>query len=246
VQILEQCTETAEVPSALASCHGMLLAGMGSTVRFYDVGKRQLLKKCENALFPHQIVSLQVFGTRFLAGDSRESVLWCFYEASKNAIRIFADEPVQRFVTCVAPLDYNTCAVADKFGTLSIVRLPEDVNEALKADAGGTANYRWCVSLQTNVGAELWQEQLQGAPWKSEEIARLKLSSLATSVHCCSLAGPAGASVVLFTTVHGSVGALAPIQTREEVDFLTRLEALMRVKVELRCFIPCIIINIVV
>jgi splicing factor 3B subunit 3 len=126
---LEQTTDTAEVPSALAACHGLLLAGMGKTVRLYDVGKKQLLKKCENREFPHQIAALTVFGTRFLAGDSREGVLWCFYEASKNAIRIFADEVTPRHVTCLTGVDYNTAAVGDKFGVVSIIRLPEEVKQ---------------------------------------------------------------------------------------------------------------------
>ncbi len=213
--VLEQSTDTAEVPTALATCHGMLLAGMGRIVRLYDVGKKQLLKKCENHNFPHQIVALTVYGTRFLAADSREGVMWCFYEAAKNAIRIFADEVTQRHMSAMAGIDYNTAAAADKFGTVSIVRLGDEVNEALRQDAGG---------------AELWQEQLQGAPWKSEEVARVRLTSLVTSLHCASLAGPASGAVVVATTIHGSVVALAPILSREEVDFLTRLEALMRIR----------------
>ncbi len=214
--VLEQTTEVAEVPTAVAGYQGLLLCGLGRVVRLYDLGRKQFLKKCEHKDFPRQIVSLVVLGTRFVAGDSQESVQWCFYEAAKNAIRLFADEVAPRYVTAVAALDYNTVAAGDKFGTLSLLRLSDEVNEALRLDAGGAA---------------LWQPSLNGAPWKCDEIARLRLSSLVTSLHCAALLGPAAGSdaCVLYTTVAGGVGALVPVVSREEVDFFTKLEAHMRV-----------------
>ncbi len=94
-------------------------------MRLYDAGKKHFLKKCENKAsgktgaffcsskvfpqeFPRQVVSFAVLGTRFLAADSEQSVLWCFFEAAQNAIRVFADETAPRYCTAMAPLDYNT------------------------------------------------------------------------------------------------------------------------------------------
>jgi hypothetical protein len=105
---LEHVTELSEAPSALAGYQGLLLCALGRTVRLYDAGKKHFLKKCENKDFPRQVVSFSVLGTRFLAADSEQSVLWCFFEAAHNAIRVFADETAPRYCTCLAPLDYNT------------------------------------------------------------------------------------------------------------------------------------------
>lgn len=35
------------VPGAVAEYKGRLLAGVGSTLRIYDLGKKKLLRKCE-------------------------------------------------------------------------------------------------------------------------------------------------------------------------------------------------------
>jgi len=37
-----------EVPMALAAFQGHLAAGIGKALRLYELGKKQLLRKCEN------------------------------------------------------------------------------------------------------------------------------------------------------------------------------------------------------
>ena len=34
-----------------------------------------------------------------------------------------------RWVTAACMLDYSTCVIADKFGSVSVIRLPTDTNE---------------------------------------------------------------------------------------------------------------------
>lgn len=41
-------TPVDEVPYALCSYNGRLLAGVGRMLRLYDLGKKKLLRKCEN------------------------------------------------------------------------------------------------------------------------------------------------------------------------------------------------------
>lgn len=41
-------TPVDEVPQALCSYNGRLLAGVGRLLRLYDLGKKKLLRKCEN------------------------------------------------------------------------------------------------------------------------------------------------------------------------------------------------------
>lgn len=45
---------------------------------------------------------------------------------------IFADDAAPRYVTSVLPLDYDTMAVADKFGNVGVLRLPPDVSAQVR------------------------------------------------------------------------------------------------------------------
>lgn len=59
---------------ALCGFKSRLLAGCGSTLRMYELGKKKMLRKCEYKRLPHHIVSLHVSGSRIFVGDSQESV----------------------------------------------------------------------------------------------------------------------------------------------------------------------------
>lgn len=41
-------TETEDVPTALLAYQGRLIAGVGKALRLYEMGKKKLLRKCEN------------------------------------------------------------------------------------------------------------------------------------------------------------------------------------------------------
>ena len=41
-------TETDDVPMALMAFQGRLIAGVGKSLRLYDMGKKKLLRKVEN------------------------------------------------------------------------------------------------------------------------------------------------------------------------------------------------------
>jgi splicing factor 3B subunit 3 len=57
------------IPRALASFQGRLLAGVGNVLRLYDVGKKKLLRKCENRHLPSLIVTIDSMGDRIYVGD---------------------------------------------------------------------------------------------------------------------------------------------------------------------------------
>lgn len=60
-------------------------------------------------------------GPRAYVGDVQDSVFFVRFKPHQNQLSVFADDCMQRFVTATAIVDYNTMAVADKFGTVSIV-----------------------------------------------------------------------------------------------------------------------------
>jgi len=51
VELLHK-TQIEDAPSALCAFQGRLLVGMGKTLRIYDLGKRKMLRKCENKARP--------------------------------------------------------------------------------------------------------------------------------------------------------------------------------------------------
>lgn len=51
-------TEVDEVPSAICGFQGRLLVGVGRMLRLYDMGKKKLLRKCENKVI---IIIYEVF-----------------------------------------------------------------------------------------------------------------------------------------------------------------------------------------
>ena len=55
-------TKVDGIPTALHAFHGRLLAGCGRLLRLYDLGKRKLLRKCENKHIPNMIVGIQSMG----------------------------------------------------------------------------------------------------------------------------------------------------------------------------------------
>lgn len=65
-------TQVEGVPLALCQFQGRLLAGIGPVLRLYDLGKKRLLRKCENKLFPNTIVSINTYRDRIYVGDIQE------------------------------------------------------------------------------------------------------------------------------------------------------------------------------
>lgn len=62
--------------------------------------------------------------------DVQESLFVLRYRRHENQLIIFADDTNQRWVTTSCLLDYDTAALADKFGNVAVVSVR--VNSVLK------------------------------------------------------------------------------------------------------------------
>ncbi|KAG8501489.1 hypothetical protein CXB51_003974 [Gossypium anomalum] len=217
-------TQVEGVPLALCQFQGRLLAGIGSVLRLYDLGKKRLLRKCENKLFPNTIVSIHTYRDRIYVGDIQEinnkydpllqSFHFCKYRRDENQLYIFADDVVPRWLTASYHIDFDTMAGADKFGNVYFVRLPQDVSDEIEEDPTG--------------GKIKWEQgRLNGAPNKVEEIVQFHIGDVVTCLQKASLI-PGGGECVLYGTVMGSLGALLPFTSRDDVDFFSHLEMHMR------------------
>lgn len=207
-------TEIEEVPGALAGFQGRLLAGCGRILRIYDLGKKKLLRKCENKHIPYQIVNIQAMGHRVYASDVQESVFFIRYKRAENQLIIFADDTHPRWVTATTLLDYDTIAIADKFGNMSVQRLPHSVTDDVDEDPTGTKS--------------LWDRGLlSGASQKSENISSFHVGEIIMSLQKATLI-PGGSEALIYSTLSGTVGAFVPFTSREDFDFFQHLEMHMR------------------
>lgn len=207
-------TQVEGVPLALCQFQGRLLAGIGPVLRLYDLGKRRLLRKCENKLFPNTINSIHTYRDRIYVGDLQESFHYCKYRRDENQLYIFADDSVPRWLTASHHVDFDTMAGADKFGNVYFVRLPQDVSDEIEEDPTG--------------GKIKWEQgKLNGAPNKVEEIVQFHVGDVVTCLQKASLI-PGGGECIIFGTVMGSLGALLAFTSREDVDFFSHLEMHLR------------------
>ncbi|CAN6704950.1 unnamed protein product [Malus baccata var. baccata] len=207
-------TQVDGVPLALCQFQGRLLAGIGPVLRLYDLGKKRLLRKCENKLFPNTIVSIQTYRDRIYVGDIQESFHYCKYRRDENQLYIFADDCVPRWLTASFHIDFDTMAGADKFGNVYFVRLPQDVSDEIEEDPTG--------------GRIKWEQgRLNGAPNKVEEIVQYHVGDAVSCLQKASLI-PGGGECIIYGTVMGSLGSLLAFTSRDDVDFFSHLEMYMR------------------
>jgi len=135
LQLLHK-TKVADVPYALCEFKGRLAASVGRLLRIYDLGLRKLLKKCESKSMPTFVASIQVNASRLYVSDMAESVHLFKYNPKANSLMHFADDLVPRYTTAVLPLDYDTVAIADKFGNIAVLRLPPDISDDVDNPTG--------------------------------------------------------------------------------------------------------------
>ncbi|EGG17647.1 CPSF domain-containing protein [Cavenderia fasciculata] len=221
---LVHTTETDLIPHAVGSFQGKLIAGVGNVLRLYELGKKKLLRKCENRKVPNQITSIQSQGDRIVVSDVQESVHFFTYRRSENVLVLFADDTAPRFVTSCVMLDFDTVAIADKFGTIAVVRMPPSSDTDID------------IENELDIGTLTTKSKLalNGAANKLELVASFYVGET-----CCNLTRTSlmvgGSEVIIYTTLGGAIGALIPFSSREEVDFFAQLEMQMRQEKESLC-----------
>jgi len=207
-------TKVDSPPLALLGFQGRLLAGVGNLLRIYDLGMRQLLRKCQTEAVPNLLVGLQTQGSRIVASDVQESVSFIVYKQSDNLLIPFVDDVIPRWTTCATMVDYETVAGGDKFGNLWLLRCPQAASE--EADEEGA-------------GAHMIHERayLGGAPNRTSLIAHFFTQDIPTSIQKTQLVA-GGRDVLVWTGLHGTLGVMVPFVSREDVDFFQTLEGHMR------------------
>lgn len=98
--------------------------------------------KCYPQHIPSLIVDIKARGQRVYVSDVQESLFVLRYRRHENQLIIFADDTNQRWVTNSCLLDYDTAALADKFGNVAVVSM---VIGVVVVSVVGVGDVLWCV-----------------------------------------------------------------------------------------------------
>jgi len=210
-------TPVTEAPLAMAAHANKLLVGLGKFLRVYDLGKRKMLRKCENKNFPTCVKSLLTMGDRIYAGDMCENFFLVKYNAAEKTLDVLADCINPRFLTSSCLVDFDTIASGDKFGNIAVARLPPGVQEDIERDPTG-GNMKLIDRVV---------DQMAGAPHKIHEIVQYHVGEIVTSIKKVPLV-TGGAEVLLYSTIMGGIGIFVPFLTKDDVAFFSHLEMHLR------------------
>ncbi|CAG5958458.1 unnamed protein product [Menidia menidia] len=235
-------TPVEDVPLAIAPFQGRVLVGVGKLLRIYDLGKKKLLRKCENKHVPNLVSGIYTIGQRVIVSDVQESLFWVRYRRNENQLIIFADDTYPRWVTTACLLDYDTMASADKFGNISIVsgarpprrrpparrRAQESPGPALFSQVRLPPNTSDDVDEDPTGNKALWDRGLlNGASQKAEVVVNYHVGETVLSLQKTTLI-PGGSESLVYTTLSGGIGILVPFTSHEDHDFFQHLEMHMR------------------
>jgi splicing factor 3B subunit 3 len=211
-QLLHKTTVDDGPVLALAHFQGRLIVGIGKSLRLYEMGKRQLLRKCELRGLPTYVKSIQTVGDRAYIGDMMKSVQIVRYDSASNRLVLIANDPSPRPIVSQELLDWNQVAVGDKFGNISVLRLPRG------ADVG---------AIDLTGQRALWDSSREDTTPKLELLCQYYVGEVVTGMTRSSLVA-GGAESLIYVTVSGRIGALVPFLSRDDVEFYTQLEAALR------------------
>ena len=197
---------------SLAHFQGRLVVGVGKSLRLYEMGKRQLLRKCELRGLPSFVKTIQTVGDRAFVGDMLQSVQIVRYDATSNRLVLIANDASPRPIVCQELLDWNTVAVGDKFGNVSVLRLPRG------ADVG---------AIDLTGQRALWDSSRDDTMPKLELLCQYSVGEIVTSMTRSSLVA-GGLESLIYVTVSGRIGALVPFTSRDQVEFYSELESALR------------------
>lgn len=202
-------------PRAMIPYKGRVLAGVGRELVIFDVGLRQLLRKtvCRNCT-DTVITAVSATGSHITVSDARESVTYVKYSQEENTLLRFADDVIARYVTCMQMVDYDMVAAGDRFGNVFLLRCPDDASK----DADSEGAY---ALLKTQRG------YLSGAANKLQLLSHFYVQDIPIGIHKTPLV-PGGQDVILWTGLQGTIGILAPLSSRLDVEFFHKLEGHVR------------------
>lgn len=184
---------------------GCVVFGFGDEVGMYQLGKLQLLRKAGLKLSKYginEITDLKSSGFRLFLSDIRSSVMLLIYDSLKSSFVPILQDYQNRHITRSLILDNDTVLVGDKFGTLAILRCPDE-------------NFDNILQIQNN-----------SKNLKFENLMNFYVGDLITSLSLEKL-GNNNEDVIVYSGINGTIGTLTAMKTVKEVNFFKELEKLI-------------------
>lgn len=206
-------TSLDSVPNAIVSFNGKLLACIGNQLRLYELGKKQLLRKSSTEIdYLHRVTKVvHIGGDVILVGDAGESVSYLKFEARKNIFTPLCNDVMRRQITSFEPLDNRTVIGGDKFGSIFVSRVPPETAEQLTDNvlANNQENFLGTSGARLNTVCEFYVGDIVSSFQKGTFVIN-------------------GTESVIYTGIEGTVGLLVPVATKNESEFLIKLETILR------------------
>ena len=207
-------TNLKELATSFFPYKNKLLIAVGGFLRLYQMGKKQLLKKCEFKKKFRIITNIKVVNDRIFITDASDSVHMVIYNEKENQFYEIADDILPRYCTSFEIIDFHTVAISDKFGNFVVLRLPQSAEEEFNEDFG---NYKMTWEMG----------YLNGAPVKFTEIVSYYFVNVITSIQCASI-GFKNKDQILIGDVEGRIGVLIPFDYKNQLDFFRHLEMFLK------------------
>ena len=202
-----QTIRIAKPPHAMAIINNYLLVGGGRRLRYLRYDGEQWLESEQDeslASVHTQIAFLEVRGHFVWLGDRTQSVL-CFSHGSKDGRLAIIPQAVDtrpRQLTAMKCIDDFTVAVGDRYGCVTILKLPEDVQ----------VQSLWKMSPPPDRGV-----------FMPSTVGHLVRIASFNCYQCVTSLVDTGKSLY-YTTLLGQIGALVPLQDDQEYSFLSNAE----------------------
>ena len=155
--VLVHRTPIEEAPLCLIPFQGRLLAGLGRTLRLYDLGKKTLLRKCElRGGFPSAVLRMQSNGDRVFVGDMAESLLVVLFDKAANALGIIAEDCVPRCVRVSESASAPRPPQISHFPNPSNPSIPPNSNNNNPTDTSTACVFSITTRLQPATSSATW------------------------------------------------------------------------------------------
>lgn len=202
-------TDLEVAPLALCEFSGMLLAGVGAQVRLYALGLKQLLRKAQTEVCK-RVTCVDVFpgSNRVAVGDIRQSVtvlVHLEHPVDGHELYPLVCDRIQRQVTCLKFVDYETVAVGDRFGSFSMLRIPSEASKLADEDHNA-------------VHLRQLEPTLNGsAHYRFQQVVSYHLEDVPMAIGLCR-------GMLVVSCLLGTVTAFVPVPTDKEARHLKNVE----------------------
>lgn len=199
--------------TAMTKFQSRLLVGIEKTLRLFDLGQKQLLRKSYTKVdFLRRPTKMSyIGGNMVIVSDSSESLSYLKYDTSSNQFILVCNDIMRRQITSFETLDLKTVIGGDKFGNIFVNRLPA----MLASQLDNNVLLKYNEDINESVGSRF------------EKLCEFYLGDIPMSFSKGTFV-VGGTESIIYSGLQGTVGILIPLATKLEAEFLTSLEVELR------------------